>query len=186
MKALENRVLKASSACRWVSLWGTHHYLEREGEGLSKWRKASFKFYWPSSLWSTFFVILVPSYPVPLTIFTLGPRSPSSQTLPMLAREKSFVKSVVSGQLHFEASSKFSSKSRLSWTLYTCAPVFSYLLFFLKRKLKRPERISKRSNNEEFYVLKVKFIPLGYAWSSYLFQREFFFFPRYHGQNDSG
>ena len=177
MKALENRVLKASSACRWVSLWGTHHYLEREGEGLSKWRKASFKFYWPSSLWSSFFVILFPSYPVPLTIFTLGPRSPSSQTLPMLAREKSFVKSVVSGQLHFEASSKFSSKSRLSWTLYTCAPVFSYLLFFLKRKLKRPERISKRSNNEEFYVLKVKFIPLGYAWSSYLFQREFFFFP---------
>ena len=96
-------------------------------------------------------------YPVPLTIFTLRPRSPSSQTL-----QKSFVKSVVSGQLHFEASSKFTSKSRLSWTLHTCDPVFSYLLFFLKRKLKRPERISKRSNNEEFYV-KVKFIPLGYA-----------------------
>ena len=117
-----------------------------------------------------FFSHLIPS----LWLFLHSPRSPSSQTLQVLAREKSFVKSVVSGQLHFEASSKFTSKSRLSWTLHTCDPVFSYLLFFLKRKLKRPERISKRSNNEEFYV-KVKFIPLGYAWSSYLFQREFFF-----------
>ena len=43
-------------------------------------------------------VILFPSYPVPLTIFTLGSRLLSSQTLQVLAMEKSFVKLVVSGQ----------------------------------------------------------------------------------------
>ena len=79
------------------------------------------------------------------------------QTLQVPAREKSFVKSVVSGQPHYEASGKFSPKSRLSWTWRICDPVFSYLLFFLRGK--RPERISKRSNDEEFYV-KVKFFRL--------------------------
>ena len=40
----------------------TDHYLERREEGLSIWRKAFFKFYWPSSLWSAFHFFLFSSH----------------------------------------------------------------------------------------------------------------------------
>lgn len=43
----------------------TDHYLERRGEGLSRWGKAFFKFNWPSSLWSTFHFSLVSSRLIP-------------------------------------------------------------------------------------------------------------------------
>ena len=45
----------------------TDHYLhvKRRGEGLSKWRKAFFKFNWPSWLWITFHFFLFSSRLIP-------------------------------------------------------------------------------------------------------------------------
>ena len=43
----------------------TDNYLERGGEGLSKWKEAFFKFYWLSSLWNTFHFFLFSSRLIP-------------------------------------------------------------------------------------------------------------------------
>ena len=153
---------RINSPDRWVNLLETDHYLERGGEGLSKWRT------WPSSLWSTFVSYSLPFLSSPgilLTIFTIAARLPSSQTLPNWLLELTHKLSRILISEMFD-SIKF-QYTCIRFRNCCCAALFEcnannskatrQRCMFLKEE--DLERTSKTSNNEEQFYVKAKVIP---------------------------
>ena len=151
---------RINSPDRWVILLETDHYLEPGGgEDLSKWRT------WPFSLWSTFYSCFLPILSLPrilLTIFTKATRLPSSRALrnSLLALTHKF------SHISISEMPDFIKFQFICFRNCCCAALFECHANNPKATRQRcisfrgedPERTSKMSNNEEFYV-KVKFIP---------------------------